>query len=53
MTKKKKIQWLAKNNEFTSIGVTLWGLHKLGRKEQNSERIIVPMILIIILVRIE
>lgn len=44
---------LAKNNEFTSTGVTLWGLHKLGGKEQNSESIKVPMILIIVLRRIE
>lgn len=44
---------LAKNNEFTSTGVTLWGLHKLGGKEQNSESIKVPMILIIVLMRIE
>lgn len=47
LRKWQKIPVLAKNNEFTSMGVTLWGLHKQSGKEQNSKSIKAPVILII------
>lgn len=40
---------LSKNSEFTSTGVSLWGLHKLAGKEQNSKSIEAPVILTTVL----
>lgn len=46
------IPMLAKRNEFTRTGVTLWGPRKLAGKGQNLKSTQITMILRIVLVRI-